>query len=54
MSVETVRAFFAAHVPEIAVIKSEQSSATVALAALTGAQWVDVCERAPASQLAAS
>jgi prolyl-tRNA editing enzyme YbaK/EbsC (Cys-tRNA(Pro) deacylase) len=33
MSVESVRAFFAAHAPDIAVLESEQSSATVALAA---------------------
>lgn len=34
MSLESVRAFFSAHAPEIAVLESEQSSATVALAAL--------------------
>src|SRR6201747_2766668 len=33
MSLESVRAFFAAKAPEIAVIESPQSSATVALAA---------------------
>lgn len=34
MSVASVRAFFAQHAPDIAVIESGQSSATVALAAL--------------------
>lgn len=33
MSVESVRAFFAKNAPDISVIESEQSSATVALAA---------------------
>jgi len=33
MSLESVRAFFAAHAPDIAVIVTEQSSATVPLAA---------------------
>ena len=33
MSLESVRAFFAAHAPEISVIVTEQSSATVELAA---------------------
>jgi prolyl-tRNA editing enzyme YbaK/EbsC (Cys-tRNA(Pro) deacylase) len=33
MSVESVRAYFAAHAPDIDVIESDQSSATVALAA---------------------
>ncbi len=33
MSLESVRAFFAAHAPEIAVLESPLSSATVALAA---------------------
>lgn len=33
MSLDSVRAFFAAHAPEIEVIVTEQSSATVALAA---------------------
>ncbi|NVN88055.1 MAG: YbaK/EbsC family protein [Rhodopseudomonas sp.] len=33
MSLESVRAFFAAHAPEIAVLESTMSSATVALAA---------------------
>ncbi len=33
MSLESVRAFFAAHAPDIEVIVTEQSSATVALAA---------------------
>jgi prolyl-tRNA editing enzyme YbaK/EbsC (Cys-tRNA(Pro) deacylase) len=33
MSLESVRAFFAAHAPEIAVIVTPESSATVALAA---------------------
>lgn len=33
MSVDSVRAFFASHAPDIAVIESGQSSATVALAA---------------------
>jgi prolyl-tRNA editing enzyme YbaK/EbsC (Cys-tRNA(Pro) deacylase) len=33
MSIESVRAFFAAKAPDIAVIESEMSSATVALAA---------------------
>jgi prolyl-tRNA editing enzyme YbaK/EbsC (Cys-tRNA(Pro) deacylase) len=33
MSVESVRAFFAAHAPDISVIESDKSSATVALAA---------------------
>ena len=33
MSVESVRAFFAAHAPDILVIESDKSSATVALAA---------------------
>ena len=33
MSLESVRAFFAAHAPDIAIIDSEASSATVALAA---------------------
>ncbi len=33
MSVESVRAWFAAHAPDIAVIETEASSATVALAA---------------------
>lgn len=33
MSVESVRAFFAAHAPEFSVIESDKSSATVALAA---------------------
>jgi prolyl-tRNA editing enzyme YbaK/EbsC (Cys-tRNA(Pro) deacylase) len=33
MSIESVRAFMAAHAPDIAVIETEQSSATVALAA---------------------
>lgn len=33
MSVESVRAFFAKNAPEISVVESEQSSATVALAA---------------------
>ena len=32
MSVESVRAFFAAHAPDISVIESDKSSATVALA----------------------
>src|SRR3982074_2655539 len=34
MSLESVRAFFAGRAPDIAVIESEMSSATVALAAL--------------------
>jgi prolyl-tRNA editing enzyme YbaK/EbsC (Cys-tRNA(Pro) deacylase) len=33
MSLESVRAFFAEHAPEIAIIETEASSATVALAA---------------------
>src|SRR6201999_1030109 len=33
MSLESVRAFFAAHAPDISVIESDKSSATVALAA---------------------
>lgn len=33
MSLESVRAFFAAHAPEIAIIETPESSATVALAA---------------------
>ncbi|WP_337267252.1 YbaK/EbsC family protein [Oryzifoliimicrobium ureilyticus] len=33
MSIETVRSFFAQHAPDINVIETEQSSATVALAA---------------------
>jgi prolyl-tRNA editing enzyme YbaK/EbsC (Cys-tRNA(Pro) deacylase) len=33
MSLESVRAFFAAHAPDITVLESDQSSATVALAA---------------------
>lgn len=33
MSLESVRAFFAAHAPDIAVVETEQSSATVELAA---------------------
>lgn len=33
MSLESVRAFFAAHAPDIAVIETAESSATVALAA---------------------
>ncbi len=33
MSLETVRAFFAAHAPDIAILESPLSSATVALAA---------------------
>lgn len=33
MSLQSVRAFFAAHAPDIAVIETEQSSATVELAA---------------------
>ena len=33
MGVESVRAFFAAHAPDISVIESDKSSATVALAA---------------------
>ncbi len=33
MSLETVKAFFAAHAPDIAVIETAESSATVALAA---------------------
>ena len=33
MSVESVRAFFAAHAPDISVIESDKNSATVALAA---------------------
>ncbi len=35
MSVASVRAFFAAHAPDLAVIETEASSATVALAAAT-------------------
>ena len=34
MSLESVRAFFAAHAPDIPVVVTEESSATVALAAL--------------------
>ncbi|MGO4712338.1 YbaK/EbsC family protein [Bradyrhizobium sp. 2TAF24] len=33
MSLESVRAFFAAHAPDITVLEAQQSSATVALAA---------------------
>ncbi len=33
MSLESVRAFFAEHAPDIAVIVTEESSATVPLAA---------------------
>ena len=33
MSVESVRAFFAAHAPDISVVESDKSSATVVLAA---------------------
>ncbi|MDP3321451.1 MAG: YbaK/EbsC family protein, partial [Bosea sp. (in: a-proteobacteria)] len=33
MSLDSVRAFFAAHAPDIAVIETKESSATVALAA---------------------
>ncbi len=33
MSVESVRAFFAAHAPDLSVVETEESSATVALAA---------------------
>lgn len=36
MSLESVRAFFAAHAPDIAVVETEQSSATVELAAAHG------------------
>ena len=56
MSLESVRAFFAAKAPDIAVIESPMSSATVAegsthsavriapsrMAELTAAEWVDI------------
>src|SRR5439155_1653433 len=67
MSIESVRAFFAEKAPEITVMESETSSATVALAAgsnhgavritpqrmaeLTDAEWVDVCQTPAEAQV---